>query len=867
MATEDFTNDNNPDDRLNPYSENVRKLHNQETDAGQNEGPDEAASSTGEGGASGTSGASSTGGSNKKNIDATSAKERDGGGNFVNNFDGTGGSKKGKGFFGGRRKKGPMALILLLTGGGGFLISLVAIPSTLVEVVRHELTQKLGSAISSVVGTRTTLMLGDRAFSTTSSCRIKVYCRYSGLTQDQMTHLNNQGAQLLDKDGKPVTKSKLTGRYTGGKTMVLPSGERIDAKAYTKAAFTNQELRTTLRATTVPEYTALSDPASKDVRAEERLPTNPDWGTGNDDKTTRASVYKATSGDAYTANAEANTQYETDPKTGKQVPVPQDPSSQGLNFGDDTADINTQAQADQTAAAAGDPLPDLPSAPEEVAAMPDAPTTGSVTKGLKSVLGFLDPANIVVGLCVTYQLTNATIVAAKTIQLAVEMRYASLFLSTADKAQALPADNPLTSSDMSKAANILEAPNKSGENFQDAPSYQYAAYSTVTDQPLAASASGNDTIRLLSTIMSTINSALGGKTTIKIACNILTNPFVQGALALTSFIPGGQIGTLLKGIVSKGGAKLAKDAVTKAISSFVSKNLTKDTYKVAAKAAGKALWKLGRGPLALFLAGDLLAKYGIPYIARVISSTLLPNDGSAAMDNISTGTGAIYSATSQETGLPALTKDEYKASSAFYQNTTDTYVADMQAKANPFDLSNPYSKATAFSAAMYPLFSKFNVLNQGIAGILAAPATILSSLNPSNLLKSTSAFAATPDEELSACNDVYLQSHNIATRPDCTVIYGFNDTALLQSEDPSALVRSMHDSNQIDDDGNVVSGSELESFQNTCVIHTGPKFIGDVGDSTQQLDPSCYGTKNQTTQWKLFRLYTIDTISNANNEQ
>lgn len=842
-----YKNDSDQDERLNPGSDTARELSRREQAGYDREFGDIAANFD----KTADDSRENDNIAKTKNID--SAKDREERGGWANNYSGNSAKATG-GSFKGLKKKGPLgAIIGVLLGGGASLLLMLSPAGALIHI-KETVVNKLDT-MSSVMEQRSMLIMKGKMFNTTTGCKIKVKCKFSGLSEREMKRLNAQGAKLVDANGKEVTKNSLTRKYTGGTTLKLPSGEAITAQDFSKKYFTTPELRSVGRAVYAPRFFSFNDSIAKKIRAEKKLVSNPKWGNQGDEASTRKNIHAAVSGESYTASANsAPVQNDT---SGKPLP----PDKQPPNFGADASDINAEAARLNAAAAAGEVIPQLPGDAANAARLPPVASGGSM---LSKLGGLLNPTSIVVGLCTTYQLTNAVVDAAKLIQLTNKMRYASQFLSTADKVVAGDA----SPTEVEQAMTILQRPDQFGQTFGDSFNYQYAAYNTVTSVPVNSSADGNETTRLLESVITTVSSDIpGGKTTIKTACGIITNPFVQGAFILSAFIPGaGQLVSGASKFAGGGGLAFAKAEINNVIKKFVdeiaSKIATKDALKATAKTAGTELWKLSKGPLALFLASYILERYAVPYLARTISGTDLTGNesGPMAMDTVVTGFGAINAATAQQRALEPLSKSQYLAYNRFNTASTARYVADMQGSTSPFNLNNPYSSGNAMASAYYMFASKLNGFTSGSFNLLTAPAAILSSLNPGRLL-SSSALAADPQTQaaLNYCPDTFLQSHNLATTPDCNVIYGFSDISMLQNTTPEAVTDWMLNNNQIDADGNPIPGSAFADFKAKCIDGSGNKVIGDVGDPSRMLDPMCYDTtKNATTDFKMYRLYEID---------
>ncbi|HEY5695376.1 MAG TPA: hypothetical protein VIQ80_00925 [Candidatus Saccharimonadales bacterium] len=757
------------------------------------------------------------------------------------------------------KKRGPLGAIIGLVGGGGIIGGGFLSPAGLIIHLKEIFVNKLDT-MSPVMGERSDIVMGKRMFGTNLTCKIKVRCRFSGLTSRQMDRLRIQGAEILDKDGKPITKNAL-GRYTGGKTLVMPDGSKIEASAYKKSLRSNSALRDISRSVFAPRYMSWNDSISKDIRAKKRLVTNPEWGNAEDEKDTRKNVLKAVAGEGFTAQTQDVPASEkpptTDPNTGKPVQNP--PVDLAAEAGDMAATINDQAATLTTAAQNGDPIPTIPSDPAGAASLPETPIKGNA---LKSIVGFFNPADILVGLCNTYKLTKTIVFAARALVVVNAMRFASQFFSSADKLKA----GEGTSNDAEAPAKILERTDQYGDSFGDSVSYQYTEYGSVPDKPIAFSLAGNGVVLILTAIVSWINSHLG-KTLVNDGCKVLTNPFVQGALALSSFIPGG--GQIV-GVISKVGVKAAEVTAKELITNMVKKMaeaaikkasdaFTKDALKSAAKTVGKEFLKLAATAGGIFLASYLTERYAIPFLARIISNTSInaDMDGVAAVDTIFGGFQATNNAASQEGGEVALSQQQAASFYTFANESTATYVADMRAQSNPFDVNNPYSMSNNLAASFYTFASKIKS-----SSLLALPGAIFSAFNPAKLFSGSTVFA---DSQVGCPEDTYLNDHHLASTPACGPKTGVVDVNFLQTADPDTDVTTwMLDNKQIDNDGNAIPDSDFAKYQTECLTDS-PIIDPDLAGDSPALPETCYDTQlNETTERKMFSMYIIDNrVTNA----
>jgi len=773
----------------------------------------------------------------------------------------------------GIKRFSPAGIALLLIGGGGILGGGGFFASIGGINFKEIVTQKLDS-MTAVLTERSDQAFYLRLFSppdpTSKGCAIKVKCRYKGMTERQMQRLEIQGAQLVGKDGKRVTKNKF-GRYTGGQKLILPNGDAVDATQF-KAALRDaggKDVRSVLRGVFAPRYISWNDKIAKDIRIKKRMTSNGKWGKEGDEKEGQKQLAKAAAGEDVNASADdKNTQYQKNPdgsdkldSNGNKIPVQQAPGSAGLDLGDDAENINDEAERLRTEATNGTPRTPLPDDVASVAAMQEYQGKFSATKGIKSVIGFLNPLDLLSGFCTVYQMINLILVLTITYYVAEMMRVMAQFFSTWDRIK----EGSGTPDDAEKSMSLMQQADQFGDSYGESFTYNYAAYGTVTDIALGASARGNEAIKTLATVMRTTNEAVGGRTVAKNGCNILTNPVVQGALALTSFIPGeGQLANAGIKVLSKEGMALVKNAIKEQISSFVAKNLTKEGLKASTKAAGKNIIKIAKSKTtAIFLGAYLFARYGVPYIAQLMSYTSFTGAGGKKLaDGMGGGLDSYNAITARSRGFSMLTKKQALAYDQFNKQSTGTYIADMQADANPFDFNNPYSAGNRLAAAVNPLLSHLDFTQP--SKVLSLPGAIVSSLK-TNTLFSNTAFADAQDDQdaLNYCQDEYFDANDIASTPYCNEKYGVRDIGMLTGVDPDKVIDYMHDNKQIDDNGDPVPDSPYAKFVSECVTGSDEKFVGDFGEDNQEINPDCYNSNDQNYAREMYHLYYIDTYSVA----
>ena len=699
-----------------------------------------------------------------------------------------------KGAAGGKKKKrvGPIiAIVLMLTGvGAGFGVTGM-LGMALIGIKENIFNQV--DTLSSISEERNGILMKNRLFGTSTTCVIQVKCKYIGITQKQLDRLEAKGAKLVD-----AKKNPLTGRYSGT-ALILESGERIDASKFRSTFRKSSELRGLTRIVMKPRWLAWNDSTAKQVRAAKKLITNPDFGKDDSKKATRQALYKAVSGTTQSISSDSNPANLSEAKADPDY----DPTKMGdADPGVALEDINDETQKLRTKALAGEEVKPLSNNIDTVVNKEPFPGKASAAKLFQQAQSFVNPAGIVTDLCTVYQLVNATVIIARVSTLAYTMRYATQFLSLADKMKAGDA----TSEEVTKAMDILMSPDETGDTFGDSFSYQFSTYGTVNSKPLNASAAGNSIIQLMSSALATTRDSLGGRSVINTTC------FVSGALVLTAFIP--FVGPLFKsvGVVAKtaigSGTKAAvKEAIDLAVKSVVTKVGTREARKATSQSILKGLKTVAKNPsTSIFLASYLAERYAVPYAAQQLAGTEFGADtnGVDALDAINTGVQANQAEITKLSGYTTTDSvDTYMKTKTFSQNLNNRYIAEMQSEADPLDINNPYSTSNKLAVSILPVASKFSSILSKPTNITSIPATIISSIK-NNFFGQTTASALSTDEarkELNMCQDAMLEA-NIIRHASCVPAMVFPGVDEIYTTEGEDIVDRLINKGSLDEYGN-----------------------------------------------------------------
>ncbi len=773
--------------------------------------------------------------------------------------------------------KSPTGLVATTVVGGGVGIGGLLSPQAAIVHIKEVIAKQVDT-MTSVNDTRAGILLKNRIFGTSAGCKIKVRCRFSGLSEPQMRRLKEQGAKLLDKNGNEVKPHRVgkigVTRYSGGHTLLIPDTNgtgrmhEITAKNYLKAMRTLPELRDLTRSVHPSKWATLGGgKAAKFIRKKLGLTTDPKWGATDDEKETRKNFHESQKGQGGSGQSEVrdNAKYGDDGK-------PVDKNGARIEGLDDMVDgINEGVAKQEAAASAGEKIEPVPTDPVEVAAMEDTKMGGSFKNVFSKAMNFLSPIGVITNMCTVYQTIYMMTVAAKTKGQVHAARLSAWIMATIDKIKYGVAD----SATVQKLMALLQRLDKYGRDFGSSASYQLSAYGVVSGTRMTVSAAGTETVRLLTATMKYINDHMpGGGRFVRTTCKVATNPFVQGGFIFTSFIPGAtQAAKAITAVIKEGGKKAVLGKIKSEVKKVVEKQAAKASQasvRSVAKNAGKTLWKMAKSPYGIFVASFLLMKYAVPWGIEMMSDNEYTIDmpGIKAVDGALFGTHAFVNAAGLESGGTLLTKKEYKTSfKPFNDSAQASYIADARAKSNPFDMLNPYSASNALASSFYMFSSKLNLQN-GTANLLSLPATILSSLNPSNIISKTASADDTDVDSTFCKDDPYLDEHNLASMIDCLPIVGYPNISKLENRDGQSSGEQIADwmlaNKQIDENDEPVPGSAYAAFEAKCRTDVSDKIIGDVGDPDQQLDPDCFGSKDRTDARLKYRIYDLDLMITDN---
>lgn len=799
------------------------------------------------------------------NIAATREQETSAGsGGWQQNYTGKDSGGKGKNSLlsnvkGNLGKKGPLGFIITLMLGGGILGGGLLTPGLALIHIKEVVENKIDT-MASVVDTRMQMIITSRmkaqAVKGKCSGMIKIKCRFNTFSSQQLSDLKEKGIKVVDGNGHEIEGGT---KPAGDTRMIFPDGDPKGVKASQLASQikTDPLLRDNLRTVYPTRFNVWNDKIAGVFEKAKGVVRNPKWTESEEGGDTKANQM------AIDKNLQ---QAET--------------GGQGKNTIPDAGDYNSALSNEEGNISSGVDKGTTPSFTTdigEVAATPPAKLPLS-SKIKSATLGTLNPTNLLVDGCDTYKYGKIIIYTTKITAAVVAMRVFTQFASTADKMKAGNA----TPNDVSSAMNILEKQNKNGDAFGESTGYSYAEYGKPTNTPVEAGASGSTLLSAVTNSVMLVDrlysdsgiqkalkiASLGTVSGVSGACSVVTNIGFQVLASLANIAVG-----VLSGGTSFGleeGTELgAKAAVTALIRNMTEKIgekigeklVDKEARKATLISAGKSLLSTSRQALGFFMLSYMIQRFLVPYLANVAMGTVVSgsSNGVAAMDTMVSGAGALNVGVSQSRGMTALSRSQATAFLNYNNQSTATYVADMQAQANPFDINDPYSISNSVGFTLGNFISSINPLKNP-SSLLSAPATIFSSIfHPAT---GSQVFAASNSDQEALMNqcqdDDATQGGTVATDPFCNPIYGFDNMSMLQNTTPDQVVDYMTSNGYIDANGDPTG--DYATYSDLCFTGSSDKVISNLTDGND-LDPKCYkqsksGFSQQT--YDMFHLYQID---------
>ncbi|QQG50868.1 MAG: M23 family metallopeptidase [Candidatus Saccharibacteria bacterium] len=834
-----YKDDQKQDERLDPYSDNAKDLYKQEQDAYDQQFEDIA------GNHDKTADDSQENDNIAKTQNIDKAREREEA-SWKSFYRDESGQKQKLTFKSFMKKKGPMGLIitLLLGGGGGF--SLLFSPGMLIVDLKEKMNDKFNDQLAAM-DVRTTALIKKKFGKTTSGLcgqKLSIRCKYNSMSKRQFSKLEKaivaEGGKI-NTDGKTLIKgrAKITSIEFGGKV--------IGAADFASEIRTNPAFRSAMMKGYNPKLAGFADSLfgklsaklginkQKNIGADEgkdNVNAEPDAEEKTDEQKMKEELVDAASGEA-AAEAKANaikTEEECDGGDGCT-------DGKRTVYKDEDGKAITEAEYNERVNATSELSSEI-EARRSLADVGKKATKATLKGALTSTalgLGAVDTA------CTGYLLIRTVGYAAKYLGMLMLLRYAHVFMNTADSIKAGDA----TPKQVEFVGNILTSQNAIGQSATDSYGYKYAAYGDVMTMPRSEDVGQNT----------------GGATSLseeeqkQVLINDETTKYINGQLVSDNIL------AAVIGFVEQGATSIdVADETCKFVKSGWGQTILFGTAIVGAVVAffsGGA--SLGWGVLAqagVGIAISVALAMLTPKLVDMAAGRLVDGNenGNQAGNAITSGMGGYNAQTSQGRGLPAQKKEDAVAYAQLTKETMAQYDAVDRLNANPLDASNPHTFMGTFVSNLIPYASKISSsLTSNISAMTQFTTSSFASLLPS-------ASAAEEAAQYNVCEDRDYKQFDLAVDPFCNVRYGLTSDVL--AIDPETVLDYMLEHDYVDEETGQPKedDNDYAEYIKHC-MERAASIGGFVSEDDINKGEECVQnehTGDEEKKYDMFRLFYID---------
>lgn len=808
-----YKNDEEQDERLNPYSGSAHNLQKQENDSlpgydRKNDGLDDHPITAGD--ASGVPG-DIGGGNNTKNIDNANAKEKEAGGwALKTGNDKDGGKKKGWGTAlspKNLRKKGPLGFLIFAMAGGGGLLSILFSPGIALVQLKEILLDDLNDQ-AKAMDIRTDHMFRAKLDSIQGGASIctkavSIRCKFATMSDRQVRAFQRAGFTI-----DPSTPDKRFGRtkpvsitFPDGTVVTTPTEMRNHIRGNTPAL-------SALRKAFNYKFAGFSDPTSGRVFAGFKTDKTKKV-TGGTAEERDKSITAATSGEKAGVGANG---FRTD-ENGRNFVIDEN-GARIYESGDGSNPSRFKEIADREKAS----LSAIADAASKATSGAKA-VGGVLATGIKGV-NIIGPADTA---CTVYNTARAAAAAAKISRALQLVQFVMIVFVTADRIKAGVATpeevthvgDKLTAVDTQEtiasdeiAGQEEENPDY-GENAFDSAGYAVAAYNAA---PLLNArdiqfAIGGGLVGGLSKVMDEVSKVLGGRNNIRHTCKVIQSWWARSA-------------GLIAGVAS-------------AIGSFG----TSTAISIGASVAiGFAM---------PFLVAEL---------ADIIAGTVVSGSTKGVdMGNASfAGAAALLGGMAMARGMkPGKSSEINSFLSATKQSRDDMIAVETyEAKKTPFDITKQYSFLGSAVRKVNPTLIKST---SSIAGAISSiPAFI--SLGFSSIIPTANAASEFNPERYERCsNDEGYRELGIDADVFCNVRYVMSNKQLAM--DPLVSAQWMLGNGHINEDGSPLSDAYNTWIKNCTQRQSGwGETESDDNVSDADIGKICMEVNEQNDNFAVFTM-------------
>ena len=678
------------------------------------------------------------------------------------------------------KKRSPLATIIILVVGGGIGIGALLSPSLLIVQIKEIMVDKFNTQLTSMDVRTRKVLYNKLSSATTGVCgsTISIGCKFSTMSEKQVAKFKDAGIDVVSE------KTTITGRYKVSELKY--DGKSITAKNFLSEFSDDTNFRSAVKKAYNPKYVGFADSIWKKVASKLGISKKATEIDGDTDTDKLKSLQEDVNGKKTDVDSTVTEGVDSD---GNKVELDESASGTASDItkeldglAEDVADTGTK-----TATEVVDAIADGTSS-----------TAKFATNSLK-ITGIAD------NLCLVYNTVRAVGFAAKVVRAEQLIKFAMVFLNTADQIKAGTA----STEDVSYLGKLLTEEDANGQTATDSFGYLFSAYgdtSSMTESSMQYMVGAGLAGSLVS-ITSLFNKYLG--TVPSKTCKTLNNTFVSIGSAIAGIAAG----------IASGGSITAAN-------------------------------------IAFGVVINLAAAFLPALLADIIAGVVVDEStvGGEAGDAITSGSGALMGNLAKSGGNSPLTPDEAVAYNNLTYDIAKEYAEEDRLAYGQFDITNTNTFLGKLFSKLTPYLSKLSSITGIISSLTSITTDSIAALSPS------SAYADDSTSEYTQCTDYdYMDpngdgdySDRIATDPFCNVVYGIPTDAL----DTSTEEVLAHMSGQIDNEtGKALSGSAYETFLKNCTNRENP--IGYTDSDNQGTDGSeCLFSANSNN--KYFYLYTID---------
>lgn len=511
-----YKNDNDQDERANPYGDSARDLYSREQDS-----YDSAFNDTSD--------------DTQENENIANAKQREeSGSGWKDNFSSKDSGKKEKfNLKDGLKKKGPIGLLIAIFFGGGLgLAGFFGGPGLLVVNLAETLTDKFNYQLGSM-NVRTNKVLESKISGSTKglcTSKVSIRCKFSTMSERQFKKFERAGI-AVEYDSRTSVRNRV--KPTG----FTYNGQSISPSQFRSVMRQDPAFRSAVHKAYTPKFAGFADRIFGKVAAKLKLSKKAPFADAKTNDDRFKSIKQQTAGGQ-----------DGDMKKVKQGDKKPGCDGDDCGYTKDEADKHNQ-MADEVNKGDADGEKQGKKALSTNRSLLSAPLNSI------RVTGALDTT------CMAFSTMQAVSNGAKMIRAAQMARYAMIFLSTASMIKAgdaQPDDVSYLGETLTKTTQ--DNPKSATDSF----GYRYAAFNDngkMSESGMFFMAGGGFGGELAGVTAAIMSFFPGGRDSANKTCGIVTNPFVQ-------------VGSLLAGIAlsvfSGGGYNLANIAVTGSIAAVLS---------------------------------------------------------------------------------------------------------------------------------------------------------------------------------------------------------------------------------------------------------------------------------------------------------